>query len=203
MPPATDLPQGVDWSFVQKRQTCHHDSVVGKSRWPDINLRETVFTSDDHIQPATSQVRRCRRMLWQPKLIQYEAEVGGRRASRILKMEVKASKDDYGYCRDVNSSKNADVGSEESGRLKIAFGWLGSEFFISDPAFQRNFNSSSTVQLCVMFHWYHGVPNDLNAMQPKLLGSRWGGQYTLKSVFGWLGFEFFISAPQSRGNFSF
>lgn len=90
MPPATDLPQGVDWSFVQKRQTCHHDSVVGKSRWPDINLRETVFTSDDHIQPATSQVRRCRHML-----IQYEAEVGGRRARRILKMEVKVSKDDY------------------------------------------------------------------------------------------------------------
>jgi len=95
MPPATDLPQGVDWSFVQKRQTCHHDSVVGKSRWPDINLRETVFTSDDHIQPATSQVRRCRHMLCQPKLIQYEAEVGGRRARRILKMEVKVSKDDY------------------------------------------------------------------------------------------------------------
>src|SRR6218665_2731641 len=31
----------------------------------------------------------------QPKLIQHEAEVGGRRARRILKMEVKASKDDY------------------------------------------------------------------------------------------------------------
>src|SRR6218665_1868972 len=95
MPPATYLPQGVYWSFVQIRQTCHHDSVVGKIRWPDINLRETVFTSDHHIQPATSQVRRCRHIWCQPKLIQYEAEVGGRRARRILKMEVKVSNDDY------------------------------------------------------------------------------------------------------------
>src|SRR6218665_2429023 len=95
MPPATDLPQGVYWSFGQKRQTCHHDSVVGKIRWPDINLRGTVCTSDHLIQPTTSQVRRCRHILCEPKLIQYEAEVGGRRARRILKMEDKVSKDDY------------------------------------------------------------------------------------------------------------
>src|SRR6218665_1673846 len=47
-----------------------------------------------------------------------------------------------------------------------------------------------------MFHWYHGVPYELNVMQPKLLGSRWGGQNTLKSVFGWLRSEFFTSAPK-------
>src|SRR6218665_1245316 len=83
MPPTTDLPQDVDWSFVQKRKTCHLDSVVGESRWPDINSRATVIMSDDHIQPATSKVRRCRHMLFQPKLIQYVALVPAFVTSRI------------------------------------------------------------------------------------------------------------------------
>src|SRR6218665_384298 len=42
---------------------------------------------------------------------------------------------------------------------------------------------------------YHGVPYDLNVMQPMVLSSRRDGYYTLRSAFGWLGSEFFISAP--------
>src|SRR6218665_1943735 len=53
------------------------------------------------------------------------------------------------------------------------------------------------MELYVKFDKVSRTPyNDLNVMQPKLLGSRWGGQYTLESVFGWLGSEFFTSAPK-------
>src|SRR6218665_2259803 len=87
--------------------------------------------------------------------------------------------------------------------LKIAFGWLGSESFISAPKLEEYSSVKEQCNYMCSLMRYHGVPNDLNVMQPLILGSRWCGQYTLKSVFGWLGSEFFISAPPKSRKPSF